>query len=210
VSVHPRHHDPQMAGLPKNTTLALGESCGAILPDYSTGVTATDNHPSSTTVAGYAPAIMQSPAPDTELSGPQRIAVTRSAKDAAGNVGTHTFYVDVQYDAPPQASGGGTHDFRRSSSLICNTTKRFLHKATLPTLPEALRPSRDSDCIVGKEELSPALYKHLGVERFEVTSIRACSHLRTVTAQSSWRPDNLKKEDFVLSRCEPPAATVRG
>ncbi len=74
---------------PSNTTLSLGSTCNATLPDYRQLATVSDNcsGPSAITVT-------QSPAPGTIVNGTGAISITLTATDAAGNTASCTFTVN--------------------------------------------------------------------------------------------------------------------
>lgn len=74
---------------PPNQTLNLDASCNAVLPDYTSLVTATDNCTVSNELV-----ISQSPAAGTIVNGKGALVITFTVTDASGNNSTCTISID--------------------------------------------------------------------------------------------------------------------
>jgi len=85
----------------ENKSVDSGDNCEAELPDYTNGITATDNCTNSNDLT-----ISQSPASGTTISGTTN-TVTITVTDASNNSTTATFNVAVVDNTAPVITGGG-------------------------------------------------------------------------------------------------------
>jgi hypothetical protein len=85
---------PPTITCPSTQTLTLDDDCEAVLPDYTSLASTSDNCSTSITVD-------QTPTPGTTVSGAGAMTVTLTADDGNGNTATCSFTVIKQDNTPP-------------------------------------------------------------------------------------------------------------
>jgi hypothetical protein len=138
---------PVITCLP-NQTLNLGTSCNAVLPDYRTTMTITDNVTASNQITKT-----QSPAPGTNYTGTGSQTITITATDGSTNVSTCSFNVTRSDVTPPTVTCPGNQslvsatpvvwpDYRNTSTFSDNCTATGnIVKSQLPSPGSAVTGS---------------------------------------------------------------------